>query len=49
MTKPDREQIAKDLGRLAGLATGTGSKAEEMVARQIARNERLAAEEQGKR
>lgn len=41
---PDREQIAAKLGKLAGLASATGSKAEEMVARQIERNERLAAE-----
>lgn len=49
-SKPDREQIAADLGKNYGLAVATGNtKAAEIAARLIAKNERLAAEEQAKR
>lgn len=50
MGKPDREQIAEQLGRNYGQAVSTGNtKAAEIAARLIDKNEKLAQAEQTKR
>lgn len=50
MSKPDREQLAADLGRNYGQAVATGNtKAAEIAARLIDKNERLAKAETNNR